>query len=298
MPEALCPVIIKACSYAADERYQTALEMEEALRAALIGMGIELRANGTVPLPELKARGTIIYEDGESFIEPPQPPSGQTTPSHETMSQWWTEGGERATNAWATEPEAKEPQPWKGRAVVGVMALVGVAVGWQLMEPSPEPTEETAPVAAPAEVAPEEVPPAEVAPEEATPEEAAPEEEAAPPEPPVAPPAAPAAPVAAPVAAPTPPPAAPVVAPPAPEPPAAPAADAKGMVILNSQPYPQDILINGESLGRGGKRKELSVGSYNVTLFDGDGRSKSRTIRVQDGGTTKFCWNFRDEKDC
>ncbi len=70
-----------------------------------------------------------------------------------------------------------------------------------------------------------------------------------------------------------------------------------GMIWVKSMP-PSKIFIDGTPVGSSHSWYELSPGTHQLRLLDGQGREKIRTFTLGENQRARFCWNFERDTVC
>ncbi len=269
MPAALAAVVVKSTRYSPEDRYESANEMADVLRAlASVDLSIAPAPPSSIS-DSTTFTADSLYDNGpaHSIAQSSAPDDAEPAPTQ--LSRRW---------------------PW---LLLPVSAML-VAAAWMAFDAKPRP-EPPVPDIAPVTVSPtrsedlllEEVPeapePREVpvapAPEPVAPTKVAPRTE---PKPAAEP-------------RPTPPAEEPPAARPEPTPrPAGPPA----RLFLNSEPY-SVVSVDGQELGRTPIRgREVPGGRHSIVFRSSDGRESRRTVDVPGGEIYRLCWDLNLESPC
>ncbi|MCP4810328.1 MAG: serine/threonine protein kinase [Proteobacteria bacterium] len=274
-------VVVRACAYAPEDRYQDVREMLAALEA----LELPAVADTVAPLTDCvrrKGRETHVEsmisdaESGSSESDRPAPRSGPTTAPNDTLSTHPEDDSVAVGVVTADDdpsilerpPERTVPVAWLGVAVL--LAGVGGAAWWTTQEPVV--------VEVPPPVALDDTPLAEPLPEVEGPAvvEVEPELEAdVTPEPRVVP-------VEVAVEVPVDEPLEPSL---------------PGVLVVNTIPWGY-VSIDGGPRHRIKHRAELDAGAHTLVLESNDERTNTVQVDVPSDGELVFCWDFNKGGDC
>jgi len=287
LPEPLRGVVDRASRYEREERWASAEEMLEQLRAA----------HDALPALPPDTPSLLSTEEPIATLRPepaplPPTPAASTGPGWPvTQGDWF---GETATPAESSAPAASTvsedipsatPTPKRSRRWLIALVLLLLGVGL-ISRFSADPVPDSAHASSdpkrpgsspPPETSSEESAAPESAPREDAPSETAPPEDAAPDDTPTED-AAPVTTTAPSVKAPR-------------------AAPVSRDVVINSVPW-SEITIDGAAQGRTVWKGTLTTGPHVVTMTTTDGEVATRSITVLDEGKNRFCWDFALEGPC